>query len=254
MLQGSFDSTIAFSDVDVSQGLVPAITLFAGERARMNFGHSEEPLVCSYTSLNFQPVCNPNSLHYNIPLWYSAPGDYDVIDSTHPLLYEKRVVGINVNQVSLIEIYCRQLDITKQECLRLNFGVTISSTQEDLEPATPLFLPSSAKEKVTFQGLTHKQQENVTAVSYSIVVPAGQNPDRVFVGWTTAGFRYIKSQFQREEEAQGHIPDVQYGQQVKVVNRPGDLESVSTYSTAFMVCLGKLLSSPVPRCLSVPTK
>lgn len=250
MLQGAFDSTIAFSDVDVSQGLVPAITLFAGERARMNLGHSEEPLLCSYTSLNFQPVCNPNSLHYNIPLWYSAPGDYDVIDSTHPLLYEKRVVGINVNQVSLIEIYCRQLDIAKQECLRLNFGVTISSNQEDLD----LFLPSSAKEKVTFQGLTSEQQENVAVVSYSIVVPAGQNPHRVFVGWTTAGFRYIKSQFQHEQETQGRIPDVQYGQQVKVVNQPGELESVSTYSTAFMVCLGKLLPSPVPPRLSMPTK
>lgn len=252
ILRGSFDSTIAFSDVDVSEGLVPAITLFAGERARMNFGHSEEPLICNYTSLNIQPVCNPNSLHYNIPLWYSAPGDYDVIDSTHPLLYEKRVVGVNVGQVSLIEIYCRELDIAKQECLRLNFGVVVSSNQEDLDQiSSPLFLPSSAKEKFTFQHPMHEEHKDIVAVSYSIVVPAGQNPGRVFVGWTTAGFQYIKSQFLHEKEPQGHVPDVQYGQQVKVVNQPGGL---STFSTAFMVCLGKLLPSPVPPRLSVPVK
>ena len=41
LLQGSFDSTIAFEDINTSGGLMPAITLSAGQRAQLNFGKSE---------------------------------------------------------------------------------------------------------------------------------------------------------------------------------------------------------------------
>ena len=261
LLQDAYDSSIAFSEVDVSQGLVPAITLFAGERASMNFGLSEEPLSCSFVGSGFQPVCNPMSLHYNIPLWYSAPGDYDVIDSTHPRLYEKRVSG--GDQISTIEVYSRVVDTSKQECLRLNFGVTVSCDEDELDqcpsssPRRHLFLPSSAKENVSFYGFTNgppPRESDRQAVAYSVVIPTGQDPEGVFVGWTTAGFRYIHSQFQSDKEA--HSPDSQYGQQVKVAKHTSQvgLECESTYSTAFMVCLADLLPSSVQPRLSGTVK
>ena len=41
LLQGSFESTIAFENINTSNGLMPAITLSAGQRAQLNFGKSE---------------------------------------------------------------------------------------------------------------------------------------------------------------------------------------------------------------------
>ena len=41
LLQGSFESTVAFENINTSEGLVPAITLSAGERAQLNFGKSK---------------------------------------------------------------------------------------------------------------------------------------------------------------------------------------------------------------------
>lgn len=264
---------MAFSDINVSSGLVPAITLFAGERAMMNFGNSEEPLQCSFAAMSgFQSICNPaSSLHYNIPLWYSAPGDYDVIDSTHhPRLTEERIIGGNQSEVSKIRINYIQLERAKRECLKLNFGVTISS--DDVDIADDLSrsprrhtLPDLSKEKVVSYKRPRGRSINEhditpNVVSYSVVVPARQDPEAVFIGWTTAGFRYIESQFQspgkREQQDPQETRSNCYGQQVKVMQRrsPGSSPSVSSYSTAFMVCLSDLLSSPVPLRLAVPVK
>lgn len=281
---------MAFGDIDVSSGLVPAITLFAGERARMNFGHSEEPLRCSFAMSGFQPICNPaSSLHYNIPLWYSAPGDYDVIDSTHhPRLRESCFVGDDQSEISKIEVYSNQLERARQECLKLNFGVTVSSdsvNSGDTYRPRRHTLPAVAREKViSSQKRTRvwsSSEDDIppNVVSYSIVIPAGQDPEAVFVGWTTAGFRYIQSQFQyggsrvdptrheEEDEGEGYQSNqkdagsLRYGQQVKIVQQKcqggasNSLKtSVSSYSTAFMVCLSDLLPSPAPLRLSLPAK
>ena len=228
----------------------------------MNFGNSEEALSCSFEASGYQSICNPSlALHYNIPLWYSAPGDYDVIDSAHHRLREKRVFRSDIGQVTMIEIHCIQPDTARQECLRLNFGVTISSSVAGLDSCSSLqrrhlFLPTSPKEKVTFSDLqTDQSREDIyTAVSYSVEIPEGQDPEAVFIGWTTAGFRYINSQFQGERAS--HSQDIQYGQQVKVVKRPthGQSEYVSTYSTSFLVCLADLMKSPVPSRLSVSVR
>lgn len=265
---------MAFSEIDVSSGLVPAITLFAGERAKMNFGHSEEPLRCSFAAVSgFQSLCNPaSSLHYNIPLWYSAPGDYDVIDSTHHArLTEERIIGDDLSEISKIRIGYNQLERAKQECLKLNFGVAISSDSVDLGELSRSprrhTLPSLSKERAISykrpRGWSINDEVTPNVVSYSIVVPAGQDPEAVFVGWTTAGFRYIQSQFQnshkREPSSEQHFQgsaSIRYGQQVKVMQQrnPGGVGSLSSYSTAFMVCLSDLLPSPVPLRLSVDIK
>ena len=241
----------------------------------MNFGNSEEPLRCSFALMSgFQSICNPAaSLHYNIPLWYSAPGDYDVIDSTHhPRFSEERIIGDSQSEISKIRINYIQLERAKQECLKLNFGVAISSDGVGL--ADEIFhsprrhtLPDLSKEKV----ISYKRprgrsitEDDITPnlVSYSAVVPAGQDPEAVFIGWTTAGFRYIESQFQNRDMREQQESDPQesrnshYGQQVKVKlwRSPGGSPSVSSYSTAFMVCLSDLLPSPVPLRLAVPVK
>ena len=244
----------------------------------MNFGHSEEPLRCSFATSGFQPVCSPTfSLHYNIPLWYSAPGDYDVIDSIHhPRLREKRVIGGGQNEISMIEIHSTQQERARQECLKLNFGVTISSDGVDPEEIarsprrnTLPSVPVSKERAISFKRYRHGRsfsEDDVTSnvVSYSVVVPAEQYPEGVFVGWTTAGFRYIQSQFQSSSGGEGQ-PDsqkerqqdsVEYGQQVKFMQQRtlGGSSSVSNYSTAFMVRLSDLLPSPVPVRLGLPVE
>lgn len=257
----------------------------------MNFGHSEEPLRCSLATVSgFQSICNPaTSLHYNIPLWYSAPGDYDVIDSAHHTrLAEERIIGDNMSEVSKIRIRYSQLERSKQECLKLNFGVTISTDGVDLDELSRstrrYSLPApTSKERTTSSYKRPRgwsiDDDDITpnVVSYSIIVPSGQDPEAVFIGWTTAGFRYIQSQFQYqskrdETEPQRQAPkgdgaaaSIRYGQQVKVFQQQygshggrgggsGGVASVSSYSTAFMVCLSDLLPSPVPLRLSVDVK
>ncbi len=244
ILHGSVESPVAFSEINVSSGLVPAITLFAGERAKMNFGHSEEPLRCSVAMVSgFQSICNPaTSLHYNIPLWYSAPGDYDVIDSAHHArLTEERVIGSDLSEVSKIRICYSQVERPKQECLKLNFGVTISSDSIDLDELSRSprrhTLPALSSERTAPYKRPRGRSiydDDITpnVVSYSVIIPSGQDPEAVFIGWTTAGFRYIQSQFQyqskREEIDQRQQPKVdsgaaatsiRYGQQVKVLRQ-----------------------------------
>ena len=271
---------MAFSEIDVSSGLVPAITLFAGERARMNFGHSEEPLRCSFAAVSgFQSICNPaSSLHYNIPLWYSAPGDYDVIDSTHHArLTEERIIGDDQSEVSKIRIRYNLVERPKQECLKLNFGVAISSNGIDLDELSRSCrrhtMPALSKEKAVSckraRGLSIDGGDvTPNVVSYSVMIPSGQDPEAVFIGWTTAGFQYIRSQFQYRDKRERHVEQeqepegdgtstgIRYGQQVKVLRQQGGSHGggVASYSTAFMVCLADLLPSPVPLRLSLDVK
>ena len=194
----------------------------------MNFGHSEEPLRCSIATMSgFQSICNPASaLHYNIPLWYSAPGDYDVIDSTHHTrLMEERIVGDDLGEVSKIRIRFNHLERAKQECLKLNFGVTVSTDSVDLgelsRSSRRHSLPSLSKERAVsykrLRGWSIKDDDSMSkVVSYSIVVPSGQDPETVFVGWTTAGFRYIQSQFQYRGKGEQVRDLLECGEQIGI--------------------------------------
>lgn len=76
LLQGSFESTVAFEHINTSEGLVPAITLSAGERAQLNFGQSKVVSVSlllwgsmCYHSFSLC-VCVQEALHHN----YTASG------------------------------------------------------------------------------------------------------------------------------------------------------------------------------------
>lgn len=204
-----------------SSGFVPAITLSAGEEAQFNFGRSEEALYHDYSTGGFQPVCTPSALSYNLPLWYSAHGGYENIDHTHPTLSAK-THPLSLDQPdSIISVTLKDWDFTtppKQECLRLCMGVASKQTN-----------PTDVDE--------------VKKVCYSAVVPAGQDPEYVFIGWTTPEFRYVEEQFKLFRELPTDKVLHVYGQQIDLIGRSEG--GVAHYSTAFIVCLSELLSEPI---------
>ena len=216
------ETTLAFTQVTSSGGFVPAITLSAGERAKFNFGRSLEAMHHDYTASGFTPVCAPTALPYNLPLWYSSHGGYDTIDHTHSTLTAKSKPTSLGEPDSMISVTLKDWDISvppKQECLRLCVGVAFSQT-------TPT--PEEGGERVCF----------------SAVFSSGQDPDHVFVGWTTPEFRYIESQF---KPSNGSIPDhgeMHFGQGIDMIGPSKG--GVVHYSTAFMMSLSELLDPSEP--------
>lgn len=86
-------------------------------------------------------------------------------------------------------------------------------------------------------------------VSYTAVVPAGQDPRSVFLGWTTAQFCYIASQFQTA--AWNSDSDCVCGQKLECVSaHEAPSSSVSdpatvveySHSSAYLVCVHQLLT------------
>ncbi len=171
-----------------------------------------------YTAGGFQPVCAPTALPYNLPLWYSSHGDYENIDHTHPTLTTETSPLASVKENSIISVRLKDWDFStppKKECLRLCVGVAF--------PEAP---PTEDEES-----------EYCERVCYSVILPAGQDPGDVFIGWTTPEFRYIEEQF--ESNAASFPGDVQYGQRIDLIGR----SEVAHYSTAFMTCLSDLLDA-----------
>ncbi len=224
---------------------------------------------------------SPASLHYNVPLWYSSPhGSYDIVDHAHPRLTPKRMTSelkrcqstVCVSpapQPAVISLTCKDWDYTvqaQQECLRLSLGVLVSRAND--APAIPVFCPRPGPLSPTptpDSDGCHDLRSDYFApkkltVSYSVVVPAGQDPSNIFIGWTTAGFRYVASQFRSnswKESSPDSLPQhMRYGQHVEYSWRkksastssqlavhPPPLESGKSISisTAYLVCLNDLL-------------
>ena len=104
-------------------------------------------------------------------------------------------------------------------------------------------------------------------VSYTAVVPAGQDSSVVFVGWTTAQFRYIASQFHPGSSQDGSgvgtgWTGCQYGQRVELVYSSRS-QSVSdshsgcmecSHSSAYLVRLRQLLDSSAEQNLTTPMR
>ena len=237
ILQDTFESPIAFENINTVNGLVPAITLSAGEVARLNFGRNEDALHSTFTG--FKPVCSSRAkaLHYNIPLWYSShDGEYRVVDHTHPNLVAMQLDGSD----SKVDIKFKDHEqaCTDHQCLRLNFGVTVSSSARlTLHPRPGPLSPMC--EEINLKGFEDVlANQNEGKVSFSLIIPAGQDTHAVFIGWTTAGFRYIHSQFQRDESRS--YDHTKYGQHVRVIGQRR-ASAASSYSSAFMVPLSQLL-------------
>lgn len=206
------------------------------------------PLLPSLSSPPTSPFSpSPAALHYNIPLWYSSPhGAFEVIGPNHPHLIAFRRI------CNGIAVRCKDWDYSHhptQECLRLNLGVTLPLEPQDLSPSTPSLHPRpgplSPTSEIDIFKMFSKDffSPKKVMVSYSAVVPAGQVPSLVFIGWTTSGFRYIESQFHSGAHlgSEGSPSLLRYGQQVDVVTERRH-SSTSSFSTAFLVCLSELLT------------
>ena len=206
------------------------------------------PLLPSLSSPPTSPFSpSPAALHYNIPLWYSSPhGAFEVIGPNHPHLIAFRRI------CNGIAVRCKDWDYSHhptQECLRLNLGVTLPLEPQDLSPSTPSLHPRpgplSPTSEIDIFKMFSKDffSPKKVMVSYLAVVPAGQVPSLVFIGWTTSGFRYIESQFRSGAHlgSEGSPSLLRYGQQVDVVTERRH-SSTSSFSTAFLVCLSELLT------------
>ena len=229
--------------------------------------------------ISFLP-CSPVSLHYNIPLWYSSlQGAYHVIDSTHPRLAVKRRRSerqLQTGPLAVTSVSCVDWDYSHhsyQECLRLNLGVTLamqaaSPTLPTIHPRPGPLSPSPTADMDLNQVFSHYLAAGPQKLkaSYSVAIPAGQDPGAVFIGWTTAGFRYIESPFQSRSHSRSPsavLSCQQYGQCVEVFasHRPsrgslggqGKPSSMATHRTAFLVCLASLMEDPSSH-LAVPAR
>lgn len=203
-----------------------------------------------------------SSLHYNLPLWYSSNhGAFQIIDPSHLRLKTERKCPTQ-RGTSIISVSCKEWDYSKhakQECLRLNIGVAVSphnASFSSIHPRPGPLSPIHISETDPFPGVSGScSPKRKMNVSYSVIVPAGQDPHVVFVGWTTPGFKYIESQFHsRSRRHSGSVPlPLSYGQQVEVVSMQqrqssrgakelGETQQRAHYSTAFMVCVSELLT------------
>lgn len=245
------DSSVAFEDIDTSEGFMPAITLSGGERAEVNFGHSSEELKYYhlFEGLGYLALCSPRALQYNIPLWYSSHGGFLVLDDRSPKFKVTRTCQ-SLSVMCIDWDYSMQSD---QDCLRLNMGCSVNFSRVSMLPTLiprpgPLS-PSPMTENVTLDDVLTQQLSKVP-VSFTVVFPVGQSPCVAFVGWTTPTFRYAEDQFRSGEDSSDcvfldqHSHDSQYGQLMEL---GGDSTSVRT---AFMVCLCDLLPAFVQQLTS----
>ena len=189
----------------------------------------------NHSASGFEPVCCPTALAYNVPLWYSSRGGYETIDHTHPTLLTQRKSLAEGKYDSIISISSRNWDysaLPKQECLRLNVGVTFTQ-------ATPTVEPDQSDAGISFGRNVSVNECVGERVCYSVIVPSGQDPSQVFVGWTTPEFRYVETQFQTP--GSDSVPsERRYGQQIDMT---GPSLQGASYSTAFMVCLAEVFQS-----------
>lgn len=282
------DSSIAFDNIDTSEGFMPGVTLSGEQRVEINFGHSSEELEYYpyLKSSGYIALCSAKALHYNIPIWYSSHGGFTMLgDTTHSQFKTTQRSGV-------ISVSCRDWDyamLSDQECFRLNMGCTVSSLSSSplptLLPRPGLLTPSPVAENTGFllsDGLQHQQQQQrqrqqqqqvtSTPLSFTVVFSTGQVPCLAFLGWTTASFHYMESQFSSLVETEGEEKDqvfhkhqscTAYGHQMVISNDRHDIDrgekggegvnTPTTFRTAFMVCLCDLLPTFTPQ-LTAPVR
>lgn len=282
LLYDSEDCSFAFQDIDTSDGMMPAISLAGGERAQVNFGCSREELqFYSYLEgLGYMSLCSHSTLQYNIPLWYSFHGGFQMLDD--PPGRNPNCKFDTKRRSSGFAVTCRDWDYSMQsdqDCLRLNIGCTVRGGDEEsvssplmtLLPRPGLLSPSPCLDvegSVSFTDMLAQKPPLLGApLSFSVEFSAGQVPCLAFVGWTTPSFRYVESQFTSREDADHHSHGgSSYGQLIEMVGGGGTLpshdaagagagagESSTSFHTAFMVCLCDLLPSYITQ-LTAPVR
>ena len=267
LLCDSQESSIAFENIDTSEGFMPAITLFAGEKAQMHFGQfgdsgEELKYFVNFEDSGYSPMCSQKSLQYNIPLWYSSHGGFEMLDDKT----SNSSKFITKQKNSTISVRSRDWDHSMphdQQCIRLNMGFTVSSPDSThhptLVPRPGLLTPSPSAESfdLTFEDSVREGASGFSSLSFSVIFPPGQVPSSAYVGWTTPSFCYMESSVADEQvsyEKQTHNLGTSYSQHVEMcASDDNALSSGISFHTAFMVCLRELLPVYTPQ-LAVPVK
>ena len=227
------------------------------------------------------PLCylhSPSALHFNIPLWYSSPHEsLETISPTHPRLTVDRKLSQlvpNPKSPAVLSVSCQNWDYSQNaqpEVLRLNAGVLVTPETESNRPSFvsqtsvhprpgPLSPPPSTD--IDIYRVSEYTSPRKHVVSYTAVLPAGQDPRSVYVGWTTAQFCYIASQYQTSGARNGDGSDRKYGQTLECVcdrgarsgSKSGPPGVVYSHSSAYLVCVSQLLTGFTDQNLSAPLR
>ena len=162
------------------------------------------------SKLLFSLPCFYRNIKSKVPLWYSDEfPTYEPIASSHPYLSLAPPTSSNT-------IMIETKDTNKQTCLKLNMGVPILSNP-------------------TYSSNAPILEEGV--VSFSVLIPATQNPKHVFIGWATPEIVYSPQFFPAS------LPDVLYIDSVEILTPNGEKAwKVDTKQhTGFMVKLSGLI-------------
>lgn len=208
-----------------------------------------------------------SALHFNIPLWYSWPHEtLEPLSPSHPrLLVSRRPSDLapkSYSHLPVLSVTCRDWDYSQgaqTECLRLNSGVQVTpettppvATPQSIHPRPGPFSPTPTSTASGWVPFADYFTPRRNVVSYTAVVPAGQDPRTAYVGWTTAQFRFISSQYQTGIKGWiGGDGEGVYGQRVECVKRceGGDVTGSDSpgleysQSSAYLVCVKQLLPS-----------
>ena len=234
--------------------------------------------MCSHTHTYTH---SPAALHFNIPLWYSSlHKSLEIIQNSHPYLTVTKKLSEIVRQptsCAVLSVSLQTWDYTQHartQCLRLNVGVVVTPQEEGpcvlhslsaVHPRPGPLSPSTPMDADMCRTLANTLSPNRYIVSYTAVVPVGQDPSSVFVGWTVAQFQFIESQFQSELWT-GDVCRGVLGQTVQIMDEDSqEFRSrsmscpVSTsntggmaysHSSAYLVCLKQLLTGSTEANLS----
>ena len=208
---------------------------------------------------------SPSALHFNIPLWYSSPHEsLEVISPSHPRLNVVRKPSErapNSRSFAVLSVSCRNWDYSQNaqpECLRLNTGILVTPEMESrpsfarqfsVHPRPGPFSPTPTTDMDIYRAFADYFSPKKHIISYTAVIPAGQDPRFVFLGWTTAQFCYVASQFQTGSW-NGDSSESVYGQTLEYMCSHGDHSGSKagpsgmeySHSSAYLVCVNQLLT------------
>ena len=134
-------------------------------------------------------------------------------------------------------IAVRSNNIVKQTCLRLNMGVSIPFDHTSILSDDTLSEVSESDEEIK--------------VSFSVIIPCGQNPSLVYVGWAKSEFIF------RNKHFRANSPNISVGYNVELKQPMEKVESLEyedtsttwkpgvKYCNAYLVKLSALLEIDV---------
>lgn len=198
----------------------------------------------------------------------------EVVSPSHPRLNICRKVSNlvpNSKSYTVLSVSCRGWDYSQSpqpECLRLSAGVLVTpdeshpsfTRQSSVHPRPGPFSPTPTADVDIYRAFADYFSTQRHIVSYTAVVPAGQDPRSVYLGWTTAQFCYIASQFQTA--AWNSDSDFVCGQKLECLSAHKACSSSTSdstvveysHSSAYLVCVNQLLTGFTEQNLDVSVR